>query len=223
MEELIVYTCITNGKDTLKEYEPEEGIRYICFNDGSVEFKTNQWENFHIENEWNFVNPRLTARYCKMNPNKVLPEHIWSLWIDGSLFPKVRVKDLLEWAKSRKNNNYFVRNHPGWNCIYKEAQAIKHYGFDKEWIINEVVKKYRIEGFPENYGMHETGVLLRKDCEEVQQFDSKWWDEVCFGSIRDQMSFDYIRWKTGKHIEELNRNWFGMDPNMKFFGHKHER
>jgi hypothetical protein len=220
MEDIIVYTCITNGKDTLKNYTDEEGIRYICFNDGTVDI-TGNWEDYPILDHYKFEDPRRTARYHKINPSIVLPEHTWSVWIDGSLIPKVRIDSLINFLKNKPNGEYGVRPHPGWNCIYNEAGAIIHYGFEDKDIINTVVNKYKSEGFPENFGLHETGVLVRKNTPENMAFDNLWWEQVSQYSKRDQMSFDYVRWKTGKKFFELTREWFGQDPDMPFFGHKH--
>lgn len=221
MNEIIVYTCITNGKDTLKEYEPEKGVRYICFNDGTVEFKTNQWEDKKIDKSLNFKDPRLTARYYKINPSKVLPTHTWSMWIDGSLIPRVRIKDLFNYIKDKPTGVYSVKKHPGWDCIYSEAEAIKYYKYDDPEKIDSIVKRYKKEGYPSHFGLHETGVLFRKNIKNVKEFDKLWWNEVSKNSKRDQMSFDYIRWKTGIEIFKLNPGWFCPDPNQKFFGHRH--
>ena len=221
MDNIIVYTCITNGKDTLKEYEPEEGVRYICFNDGSIKFTTDQWENCNTIFEHN--DPRMVARYHKLNPSKVLPEHTWSMWIDGSMLPKVRVVDLITWMKATDNGAYGVRRHPGWNCIYDEAKAIAHHGFEDQDILDKVVARYKKEGFPEQFGMHETGVLIRLNVPRVIAFDKLWWNEVAENSKRDQMSFDYLLWREQTQVAQLNRDWFGTDPNMPFYGHKHER
>ena len=203
MNDIIVYTCITNGKDTLKEYPPEEGVRYICFTDGTVSPKTSQWKLQDLT--WTHEDPRRISRYHKMHPNKVLPEHGISVWIDGSLVPRVRITDLVDRCG---RVSYSARPHPGWNCIYTEAQAILRLGFDKPENIIPVVKRYQSEGFPPHFGLHETGVLIRHSTDEVQRFDEQWWKEVSENSKRDQMSFDYVRWKTGMEIGMIPKEWF---------------
>ena len=219
MDKIIVYTCITNGKDTLKDYADEEGIRYMCFNDGTIDI-TGNWEDCGLA-ESDQTDPRRIARYHKLNPSIVLPEHKWNIWIDGSLIPRVRINDLVNLVKSKPNGCYCVRPHPGWNCIYKEAKAIAHYGFEDEKLLDKIINKYELEGFPKEFGMHETGVLVRENIQPVIEFDKQWWNEVKSNSKRDQMSFDYVRWKNKRHMFELNKGWFCQDPNQSFFGHKH--
>ena len=39
------------------------------------------------------------------------------------MLPKVRIKDLVEWVK--KDSDFAVRPHPGWDCIYTESLRIR--------------------------------------------------------------------------------------------------
>ena len=214
MSDIIVYTCITGAKNFLPEYEKEDGVKYICFTDGSVESKTDQWEIkdliLNIEDD-----PRRTARYHKLMSHEVLPENKYSIWFAGSMIPRVRILDLIKWFEKDNSNEYAVRPHPGWNCVWKEAETIKNLNrqyfdlSDEEIIrINEALVKYNKQKFPREFGLHETGVLLRKNTKKTKSFNEKWWKEVSDFSVRDQMSFDYIRWKTKNKITDLNRDWF---------------
>lgn len=212
MDKIIVYTCITNGKNELLEYDKEDGIEYICFSDTKIETKTDQWKICDLE--WEFEDPRRTARYHKLMPHEVLPSHDYSVWFDGSMLPKVRIRDLVEWVK-RNDSDFAVRPHPGWDCIYTESERIRElngqfFKLSDEEIdtIDFVHTRYLDEGFPKNFGLHETGVLVRKNSEEIKEYNEAWWNEVKCNSVRDQLSFDYIRWKTGKEIRKLARNWF---------------
>ena len=69
MDKIIVYTCITGGKNELLEYEKEDGIEYICFSDTKIETKTDQWKICDLE--WEFDDPRRTARYHKLMSHEV--------------------------------------------------------------------------------------------------------------------------------------------------------
>ena len=82
-------------------------------------------------------------------------------------------------------------------------------------IIDFVHTRYLDEGFPsENFGLHETGVLVEKNNESVSEYNEKWWKEVRCNSVRDQLSFDYIRWKTDKEIrkfQEIGLNKYNIN------------
>tara|TARA_X000001388_G_C2222537_1_gene119812 strand:+ start:111 stop:776 length:666 start_codon:yes stop_codon:yes gene_type:complete len=212
MDKIIVYTCITGGKNDLLEYDKEDGVKYICFSDDEIKTKTDQWEIMDLE--WSFEDPRRTARYHKIMSQDVLPEHDYSVWFDGSMLPKVSIRDLVNWVKN-KNVDYCARPHPGWNCIYTESMRIRELNGqyfklsdDEVQKIDDVHNRYVEEKFPRNYGLHETGVLVRKNCNEVHNYNKMWWKEVKENSVRDQLSFDYIRWKTKKEITDIARVWF---------------
>ena len=56
--------------------------------------------------------------------------------------------------------------------------------------------RYKKEGFPENYGLLQSNILLRKhnkqDCIKLME---EWFNEIKNGSHRDQLSFNYVSWK----------------------------
>jgi hypothetical protein len=57
------------------------------------------------------------------------------------------------------------------------------------------VGRYEFSGYPHNNGLVETGVLLRRKQPEVATFNERWWAEIRQGSLRDQLSFNYVAWR----------------------------
>ena len=58
------------------------------------------------------------------------------------------------------------------------------------------MSRYRDEGFPRQFGLYETNVVLRKHNEPlVGKVDVDWWREIDSGSRRDQLSLTYVLWK----------------------------
>lgn len=208
----IVYTCITNGKNSLLDWQAEDDIQYICFHDGTVENTSKLWDMQSVT--YKNDDPRRIARYYKTHPHEVLPKHDISIWIDGSLYPRVHLQQLVDWIG---NYDYACRHHPGRICIYKEAEAIIRMGFDTKENIQKVVDKLEAEGYPSEFGLHETGVLVRQHKQTVIDFDTKWWEEIENGSSRDQMSFDYVRWYQMKGIMQIPKQWFSQ------VAHRHMR
>ena len=79
--------------------------------------------------------------------------------------------------------------------------------------VDPQIERYREEGFPEKYGLGETRVLYRKNNDDCKKLMDAWWAEVEKGSHRDQLSFDYARWKTGVDIEFIPSDL----PYQKYF------
>jgi hypothetical protein len=96
-----------------------------------------------------------------------------------------------------------VFRHHARSCIYEEAEACKVRRLDSPELIDGQMARYREEGFPARFGLQELAVILRRHSEAVEDFDRRWWEEISRGSRRDQLSFQYVRWKTGLPIAEF--------------------
>lgn len=90
----------------------------------------------------------------------------------------------------------YTRIHPGRNCIYDEAKAVVMLGKAPKSSVNEIVERYRAEGYPEHIGLAETCVLLRRhNYPRCRLIDEAWATEILLHSHRDQLSFNYVCWK----------------------------
>ena len=88
-------------------------------------------------------------------------------------------------------------------CIYSESEEVKQQRLDYEDIVNSQMSKYRMEGFPHNYGLFDSGFTIRKNNKIVSEFNDVWWSEVKNLSARDQLSQVYSSWKTGVKISQI--------------------
>ena len=90
----------------------------------------------------------------------------------------------------------YVPQHPQRNCIYKEVDAVIKLKKDTLENVTPQIERYKEEGFPENYGLLQSNILIRKhnnaDCIKLMEC---WWEELKNGSHRDQLSFNYVSWK----------------------------
>lgn len=180
---MILYTAITNNYDQLHEFDTP--FRKICFTDQLITSKT--WEIKVIDPQ-----PKI-FRQIKIMPNLFLPEHEKSVWIDGHLQPQ----DLSLFERS----GFWLMKHPVRNCIYQEAQECIALRKDNPQTINAQMMRYQTEGYPVNNGLNATGVLIRDNNVANNAFNWMWWNEVKYGSVRDQLSFNYCAWRTGLKFE----------------------
>ena len=85
---IVIYSVSTGGYDELKTpkvFDPN--VRYILFTDNKY-FKSNVWEVNHVDFLDNDLDNRRKARYIKLNPHLVLPNHDISIWIDHCYVPR---------------------------------------------------------------------------------------------------------------------------------------
>ena len=76
---------------------------------------------------------------------------------------------------------------------------------DNPELIEKQMKKYAGEGYPPKNGLIVSGVMMRRHNEDdVKKTMEKWWEELKYGSKRDQLSFDYSVYKTKLEFNYLD-------------------
>lgn len=190
----VIYTCITGGYEKLVDpFVISPGYDYICFTD-SNEIESKIWKIRPIPEKLNDLSNVKKQRCIKINPHIFLPEYDLSVWVDGSIRLKMDINEYIE--KTVKDENVYIPSHPQRTCIYEEMNACIKQRKDTEEHINPQKEKYLSEGFPKDYGLVQSNIIIRRhnepDCIKLME---TWWDEVKNGSHRDQLSFDYARWK----------------------------
>lgn len=208
----IIYSCVTGKYDNvlgvLLQSKPiiNKDTELILFSDrpGLVEPEVYRQVGGHVE--WS-VRPLVwrhptcnirTARWHKINSHLALPDHDYSVWVDGSqrIKPVDLHKELVEpFQRNEKKQPIATFKHPVRTCVYQEMSACNRLRKDNATLMAEQVKKYRSEGYPPYNGMVETACVVRNNSLPTWQFNEFWWNEIENGSRRDQLSFNYTSWK----------------------------
>ena len=201
------YTCITGNYDRLKDPEVvPENIDFICFTDNRM-LRSKVWQIRPIPEDLQYLSDVKTQRTIKLCPHRYLSDYDLSIWVDGNI---EIIGDLNEFLGQYDLNSaeLFTRIHPSRKCVYEEAKKILAIGKDLPENILYIVDRYRNEGFPENIGMAETCILVRRHNERTcRLFSNAWVTELLLNSHRDQMSFNYIAWKMRFQIGYLTKDF----------------
>ena len=183
--EKIIYTAIIGNYDSLKEPTVKTpGWKYICYTD-QPNLRSKKWQII----KWEFIDDK-SPRFLKL----IVPfRYDLCIWIDASVQINCNLNTFL--------NRYFIDDltvltHPSRKCIYEEAKVCIERSKDKKEVIEAQIEKYKSEKYPINNGMVATGMIIRRQSNKVDEFCLKWWEEVRNYSRRDQLSFNYIQWKT---------------------------
>lgn len=200
---IIVYTANIGEYDLFNHPSVvDPNVRYILFTDNKF-FKSDVWEVCHIDFlEW-LPDDRLKSRYIKINPHIILPEHDISIWIDHTFTPKVS-----NFANMLKENNFdsiSIYKHRIRKCIYDEGHKVIEAKKEHPSIVDKQMNKYKDEGYPKNNGLFETGFIFRKNDEKLKTYNNIWWSEIINGSGRDQLSQNYVSWKTGISVTPIKK------------------
>ena len=210
----VVYTCITGGYDSLIEpTRISPGFDYVCFTDNKS-LSSTTWDIRQLPKETEELSQVKKQRYVKLNPHKLFGEYELSIWVDGNVDLKGDLNRFID-ENIVDDISIYVPTHPSRNCIYAESNAVVKMKKDTSEIVNPQIDKYKAEGFPANYGLLQSNILIRKhnepDCIRLME---AWSEEVMNGSHRDQLSFNYCCWKNSDiKVEYLdkkiyNSEWF---------------
>jgi hypothetical protein len=217
-QNIVVYTAVFDDYDVLMNpKENVENIDYICFTDSHI--NSNVWETRTLTDEkFQKMSSSEKNRFVKMHPHQLFPDYEISLYIDANIY----IKDSLEeFLKKYKNVNILAPKHYWNNCAYKEAEALKKSEKGDNRLIEKQMKKYREEGFPEDYGHTENNILLRRHNKpEIKTLMTNWWEEFQKESNRDQLSLSYILWRSNSSIERVKFGPRYKSEHFKIHSHK---
>ena len=217
-----IYTAISGGKDKPLRFSGSvrgDGDSFWLFTDDPEVRKEARylWNVHGFSKEiLQIQDPVRRAKYYKIMPHKLFPKATYSLWIDGNVIPKVKIDQLIK--KYLREDDLCMFKHPLRDSAYEEAEVCKKLGLDDPAIIDAQMQRYRDKYFPEHFGLTACTVILRRHTPEVNAFNEMWWDEICKGSKRDQLSVDYCM-----RNFDLICNYFdgfvqGPDRDPKFAG-----
>jgi len=161
-----------------------------------------------------FIEPRRNAKIYRALSHLYIPTE-YATWVDGNITLKVEEQELIDMMDGY---DVLAFKHPyNRDCLYQEAKECIKLGLDYPEIINEQVGRYTAEVFKEHQGLWQTGVLIRRQTEEIKRLNEKWWSEICRGSMRDQISFPYVFTGKVKTIDidgdPFNNRWFKKEPH----------
>lgn len=204
---IAVYTATFNNYDViLPPRMPNNDVDFFCFTDAGCSVPLPYitiTEGFERS-----LNDKFDTIRLKALGHEILKKYDILVWIDGNIRVIGEIRPFI--TNLVKNGDIFTNKHRSRNCIYEEANECIKLNKVNEASAQLVVSKYKSKGFPEDFGLHETTVLVRvQKNKEIQEFNYLWWKEFESGAHRDQLSFDYVRWSLGLDIKQLGADYFG--------------
>lgn len=150
-------------------------------------------------------------RFYKTHPHLFFPNYDLSIYIDTAYEIKGKLDEFLIRILS-PNLNIYLLEHPDRNCIYNEMIAVANYKKESKQMISQIKNLYKKQDFPDNVGLSENSLIVRKhnekDCIYLMNL---WYHEIEKYSHRDQLSFGYILWKTGYNKFKYISRQFSSD------------
>lgn len=205
----VVYTCLTGGYDNVAPlfFKPAD-CDFLLFTDDPG-LKVDGWETVLMDSNW-AKNNFLLSRMPKLLPHRFLQDYDYSIYIDGNYEIIGDITELFEYLSGKALGLF--RHASGTFCIKDEAKRIIKVGKANAVDIEKQMNAYFEEGFPENQGLFECGVIIRKHNQhEVMETMETWWSELKKYPYRDQMSFPYAIWKNGQDFKIISGTLWKTD------------
>jgi alkaline ceramidase TOD1/glycosyltransferase MUCI70-like protein len=193
---MVCYTTIFGPYDRLAD-PPVASIPMVCFTDQD-DVASTVWRVVRVPHEPCTLDERVRlSRRHKILAQECLPRATVWIWIDANL--KLSVDPALLARYVHRRDVATFRYPDTWGarrCAYEEAAACIERHKDSAELIEAQMHRYRRAGFPTNYGLAETSILVRRNTPAVRHLNAAWWSEIQAGSRRDQVSLPYVCWTT---------------------------
>jgi hypothetical protein len=204
----VVYSALLGKYDRIQPFNLQKGFDFILFTDlANINNNETNWTILPLPKELNHLNLSKfkKQRFIKLHPHLFFQNYNLSIYIDTSFQIK---RDLNEFLLRILTPEYNIYNfeHPDRNKIFDELSAVVELKKEKEIMSKIIRERYIKENFPDNNGLIEGCLIIRrhneKDCIYLM---NKWFEEVEKYSYRDQLSFNYLIWKTGIKIKYISK------------------
>jgi len=219
-EDMIVYTCITNGYDEFPKqnwYHPD--VRYVCFHDGTIDTTVKPWEYIDVRDCTNETCPRRLSFFPKANPHLFFPKGSNTIWIDGCYVHKPQFIEVSKncfpftMVRHASRFTYFDEMLEGFTCAFfsyddgiKLTTLLKAAGFDFK-----------------SYGSPLGTIVWRTITDEIETFDKLWYEWSLIGSNRDQVAFDMAMKNYGGSLPSVIENRQHTGVPLGYFNKKGRR
>ena len=213
----VVYTVLIGKYDKIHSIKKEQGYDYYMFTDQKINNNTKGWTILNVRKDINYLNRinRIKCqRFYKTHPHLFFKDYDLSIYFDASYESKGNLDEFLLRILS-PNISIYILEHPFLDSINNEFVAVVLFKKETENNVFKIKERYNKERFQDNNGHAETCLIVRKHNElNCIDFMEGWFYEIKYNSHRDQLSFNYILWKTGykivkyipKHFTELYFN-----------------
>lgn len=221
----VMYSCISgNYDDIITDFYPNPEYDYVLFTDNKKLLKQKRYLWWNIRPlVFNKLDSVRNARWHKTHPHVLFPEYEYSIWVDSNV--QISGEEIYKLINKHINlrHKIAISLHPIRDCIYDEAEACITDGKDDPAVINKQMDLLKSDGYPAHNGLYETNLLLRRHMDkDIINLCEAWWDFIENYSRRDQLSFNYVLWKSGIKHSPIDDVSLRFNPQFKLIVHNYK-
>ena len=163
------------------------------------------------------LHPRMAAKVAKCRPD-LYTQADTTVWVDASFF--VSAADFVSWAVSHVDpvNPLAQIVHPERRRITAEAAVSATMAKYAGLPVIEQAGSYLTSGYPDDWGLWATGLIVRRHCPQLRGFGSAWLAEQTRWSYQDQISEAPCLWHLDLRPVDICESLWG-NPRFVIRGH----
>ena len=203
-EKIAVYTALFGKYDTVREpvCRPDN-IDYYILTDQEMDADSS-WRPLDFRAlipEPYAGDPVMANRWCKLHPHELFPDYEYSIYVDSNY---LITSDLTALVNRMADFPAALFRHKDRSCVYDEIDRCIEIQKDKKDRLLAHREALLKKGLPEQYGLLEAPVIVRKHHDEacVRLMDV-WWNNFCNGCRRDQVALPEALWDLGIPTDTL--------------------
>ena len=184
---IVVYSVITGDYDEVRAplYKSAD-CDYLLFTNNKRIKEAEGWQIVYVDEP---ISDLLLSRKIKMLPHKYLPkEYELSIYVDGKILLYGNIKEMVQYLSD--DVSLAVTKHDVRDSVLAEIEACHGYGIlnlEKYEKAMTRYNQYKVEGFKDNLGLAECGLLIRRHTDEkLQEVMEMWYAEFVNACGRDQ-------------------------------------
>lgn len=204
---IVVYTCVLGQYDLVRDpLIHDNSITYILYTD-NVDYYSSYLNVWSVRPFPNVIGEIKSItqmnRYIKMHPYELFAEFDCAVYIDGNVRIVSDIRTIVGNVECKTGLAF--HRHRQRKCISKEVEVCKLLNKGVKEKLDEQVKHYLKDGYPDDFGMYEATVF----CVDLHNSIGKnifdfWWNEfIKSKSNRDQISLPYSVWKNGYQYNDI--------------------
>lgn len=202
-KDTVIYTCISGDYDDVREpvYISERCDHYLISEKKPDKETVFQWIDIADVVPAYITDDIYRNRYCKMNASKLFPQYRYSIYVDGNV---TITGDIARSIPFLKRTGIAVTAMYEKDTVYMQALRCMLQGMDRPERWQEQMKRYWIQGFPDDIRVYLCNILVRRHNDPVcVRLMEEWWEEFRRSVRRDQISFPYVLWKSGYGADDI--------------------
>ncbi|WP_027715119.1 glycosyltransferase domain-containing protein [Desulfuromonas sp. TF] len=216
----LVYTCVFGEYDWI--FPPilrEAGLDYVVVTDDTGLAVTG-WRTLVVDVEC-FRGAKAANLHHRSLIHRILSGYDYSLYVDGNIRLLGRISKFLE-DFSDSGAAMGLYRHPIRSSVREEAETCLKSGKVAEPDRLEAeLAYYRSDGFPDDMGLVETGIILKNHRHpDLDRAMALWWQLFEQFGTRDQITLPYVLWKTGVSCMYHADSFRGPNPYFGLYTHR---